>query len=143
MKRFVAAVTVVFFGVASSGCYNTYRVSKEEFEKLQRPPEGASTVTITDENGTSVGVADSTGIFVRSDGGRRYPVTAFNFKITQSQLVASDRDTLLALDGIASYEVDHLSTWQTVGLVSIGAAAAAGVIVATILLAGTKTLANE
>ncbi len=142
MKRIIAVVTVALFSVATAGCYNTYRVSKEEFEKLQAPPEGSSSVSVTDENGTSVGVSDKTNIYVRSDGGRRYPVTAFNFKITSSQLVASDRDTLLAVDGIASYEIDHLSTWQTVGLVSLGAAAAAGVIVAVIITAGSKTLKN-
>jgi hypothetical protein len=48
-------------------------------------------------------------------------VTPFNFKITESQLVASDRDTLLAVDGIDAYEVDHLSTWKTVLIASLPA----------------------
>ncbi len=141
MKRFAAVVTaVLFLGSSTVGCYNTYRVSQEEFEKLQRKPDETESLNVTDEEGTVVAVGPNTRIFVRSEGGRRYPVTPFNFKMTQSQLVASDRDTLLALEGLASYEVDHLSTWQTVGLVSLGAAAAAGVIVAIIVTSGTKTL---
>lgn len=139
MKRFTAAITVVFFFGSLLGCYNTYTVSKEEFEKLQRVPDGARQTTIQDGEGQAVAVSDSTKLYARSVGGRRYPVTPFNFKVTGSQLVASDRDTLLAVDGIASYEVDHLSTWKTVGLVSIGVAAAAGVIVAIIFTAGSKT----
>jgi hypothetical protein len=144
MKRFVAVVTAVMvLGASTTGCYNTYSVSKEEFEKLQRKPDDSEVVTVTDDEGVAVGVGRDTKLFVRSDGGRRYPVTPFNFKVTQSQLVASDRDTLLAVDGLAAYEIDHLSTWQTVGLVSLGALAAAGVIVAIIVTSGSKTLSNE
>jgi len=43
-------------------------------------------------------VERDTRLAVRSEGGRKYPVTPFNFSVTQTQLVASDRDTLLALD---------------------------------------------
>ena len=66
-------------------------------------------------------------------------MTPFNFRISQTQLVASDRDTLLAVNGIESYEVDHLSTWKTVLLASGGAAIAAGVILAIIFTSGQKT----
>ena len=59
--------------------------------------------------------------------------------MTSSQLVASDRDTLLALDEIKGFEVDHLSTWKTVGMITLGATAAAGVIVSILVTAGTKS----
>ncbi|MBT8493155.1 MAG: PilZ domain-containing protein, partial [Deltaproteobacteria bacterium] len=50
-------------------------------------------------------------VYVRSVGGRRYPITAFNFKMTRSQLVASDRDTLLALGELESYEDKERLLW--------------------------------
>lgn len=140
MKRFIAIVTALsFFALSSVGCYNTYTVDKSEFAKLQRLPEGKTTVAIKDSKSKGVVVAETTGIYARSNGGRRYPVTAFNFKMTSSQLVASDRDTLLALDEIKSFEVDHLSTWKTVGMITLGATAAAGVIVSILVTAGTKS----
>ncbi len=139
MARIVAVVTLLSFGSALTGCYTTYTVNRDEFAKLQAPPEGAERATVADTEGKPVEVSDSTALFVRSTGGRRYPVTPFNFKLTESQLVASDRDTLLALDGVAKYEVDHVSTWKTVGLVTLGVAAAAGIVLGIVLGAGQKT----
>jgi hypothetical protein len=138
MTRVVALISALSFVLL--GCHNTYVVTQEEFAKLQRLPDDTDLVTITDKKGQKVQVKDSTAIYVRSKGGRRYPVTAFNFKISESQLVASDRDTLLMLSGLSTYEVDHVSTWKTVGLVSAGVAAAAGVVLAVIFLAGSKTI---
>lgn len=138
--RSIAAVTALtFLGSLFGGCYNTYTVSREEFAKLQHPPEGADKITVQDNNGKPVEVGDSTSLHVRSAGGRRYPVTAFNFTLTESQLVASDRDTLLSVENIAEFEVDHVSTWKTVGLISLGLAAAAGVIVGIVVTSGKKS----
>ncbi|MFO0750936.1 MAG: hypothetical protein U1F43_35475 [Myxococcota bacterium] len=119
-----------------SACFNTYDVPREEFEKLQ-----ASDVplTVKSKAGEDVLVDKDTNIFVRSVGGRRYPVTPFNFKMTSSQLVASDRDTLLALGEIEDYEVDHFSELQTGLLIGAGVAAVTALIVVTALTAGTKT----
>jgi hypothetical protein len=139
MHRLFASVTITAFSMVSLGCYNTYVVTPEEFSKLQAKPENSAAITITDKSGEGVEVEEQTRAYVRSRGGRRYPVTPFNFTMTNSQLVASDRDTLLMLDGVDTYEVDHLSTWKTVTLASVGALAAAGVIVAIIVTAGTKT----
>ena len=121
------------------GCYNTYVMEKDEFARLQRAPDDSRAVTLTDADGKKVAVSDGTAIYVRSSGGRRYQVTPFNFKVTESQLVASDRDTLLAVEGIEAYEVDHLSTWKTVLLASLGAGATAAVIFAIIFTSGQKT----
>ena len=137
MKRIVALITVASF--LTLGCNNTYVVERDEFSKLKQKPDDSDSVTISDESGTDVAVDESTKIYVRSIGGRRYPVTAFNFDLTDTQLVASDRDTLLMLDGLASYEVDHVSTWKTVGLVGGISAALAGVILTIVLTAGKKT----
>ena len=137
--RISSAVTIALFLVSTVGCYNTYRVDRDEFAKLQRKPDDTNVVTITDVEKKQVAVEEATNLYVRSVGGRRYPVTPFNFRISQTQLVASDRDTLLAVNGIESYEVDHLSTWKTVLLASGGAAIAAGVILAIIFTSGQKT----
>ena len=137
MKRIVALFTVSVFFLL--GCNNTYIVERDEFKKLERKPDHSDLVTISDQSGTPVAVEDSTKLYVRSLGGRRYPVTAFNFSLTEVQLVASDRDTLLMLDGIESFEIDHVSTWKTIGLVGGISAALAGTILAIVLTSGTKT----
>ena len=132
--------TFAFLGGASSGCFNTYSVSQEEFAKLQVADEVP--LAVSTSKGQPVLVDKDTNIFVRSVGGRRYPVTPFNFKMTSSQLVASDRDTLLALGEISAYAVDLFSQTQTIVLISVGVAAVAGLIVVTAITAGSKSF-NE
>jgi len=136
--RPLALVTALAFGApAVSGCFNTYDVPREEFAKLQAADE--IPVAVKTVKGESVEVDSDTNIYVRSVGGRRYPVTPFNFKMTSSQLVASDRDTLLAVGEIKDYEVDHFSAVQTGIIVGAGVVAVTALIVVTALTAGTKT----
>jgi hypothetical protein len=59
--------------------------------------------------------------------------------MASSQLVASDRDTLVPLNDLASYEVDLFSTGKTVGIISAGVVAAVGVIVVIVITAGKKS----
>lgn len=140
--RLISMVTLAAFTSASlTGCFNTYRVTPEEFAKLQDSEEIPLTVDTLD--GEQVVVDRDTNIFVRSVGGRRYPVTPFNFKMTPSQLVASDRDTLLALSEIGEYEVDLFSDTQTILLISGGVVAVAGLIVATAIMAGSKSFSGS
>lgn len=135
MKRAVAVVVLVAFSV--SGCYNTYYISRDELDKLQTSETGSATVR--DREGREVTVKDDTRLFVRSKGGKRYPLTPFNFKKTESQIVASDRDYILDLASLREEaEVDHVSTWKTATLIGIGAAALAGLIVLTVLSAKSK-----
>src|SRR5690349_19463200 len=107
----VAMITALVFSTSAAACFNTYDVPREEFEKLQI--SDTVPLAVKSVKGESVLVDRETNIYVRSEGGRRYPVTPFNFKMTSSQLVASDRDTLLALNEIKDYEVDHFSEVQT------------------------------
>jgi len=139
--RLVALTTAVAFAVVSSGCYNTYHFEREEFAELQRIDKPV--VIVKSKGGSKVAVDSNTALYVRSNGGRRYPISAFNFKLTDSQLVASDRDTLLMVNELESYEVDHLSTWQTILLIAAGAGAAAGIIVGVFLSADSKTEFDE
>lgn len=139
--RPTAITAALALGLPSvSACFNTYDVPREEFEKLQASDDVP--LTVKSKAGEDVLVDRDTNIFVRSVGGRRYPVTPFNFKMTSSQLVASDRDTLLALGEIEDYEVDHFSELQTGLLIGAGVAAVTALIVVTALTAGTKTFSG-
>lgn len=125
MKRVVSVVLV--FSMLGLGCYNTYRISGEQLETLQTPPESGEMVTVADSKGQQIEVKDDTRLFVTSNGGKRYPITPFNFKMTESQLVASDRDYILARDGLLEGgQIEQVSTWKwalgiTGGVVLAGA----------------------
>ena len=137
----IALITVSAFASASvAGCFNTYEVPREEFAKLQASEE--IPLAVSTKGGEQVLVERETNIYVRSVGGRRYPVTPYNFKMTSSQLVASDRDTLLALGEIEDYEVDLFSEVQTGILIGVGVAAVTGLIVGIALTAGEKSFAE-
>ena len=138
-KRIIASGLLMVF--LTYGCYNTYYISRDQLATLQTvEAEQGEKRSVTTAEGESVVVEGTTGLYVRSVGGRRYPITPFNFKLTGSQLVASDRDTLLALDGLREEaEVTHLSTWKTVLFISAGVAAGAGLIAALVVTGGSKT----
>jgi len=139
MLRSVAVALLVTF--TTVGCYNTYYLKQETFAGLQRAE--TPTVNVTDNSGEGVQVSDDSKLFARSTGGRRYQITPFNFKMTKSQLVASDRDYILMLDEVESYEVDKLSTWKTVGLISLGVAAVGGFITAMAIMYGSKQIGEN
>lgn len=136
-KSIVACASIVaLFGL---GCYNTYEVPRVEFEKLQQATTSEKSAVVKSDEGEGVEVTKDTALFVRSKGGRRYAVTPFNFKMTPTQVVASDRDTLLSLDEIETYEVDHISVLKTTLLIVAGVGAAAGLIIYTVATAGQKS----
>lgn len=135
--RALAVVTAMVFAVTSLGCYNRYSLEREMFAELQRPDEIPKVVKAKD--GTEVVVDRDTSLVVTSTGGREYAVTPFNFKLTESQLVASDRDTLLMTHELSEYEVRHFSVGKTVPWIVGGAAIVAGIIIGTVILAGQQT----
>jgi len=136
MKRVVAAVLVVsMFGL---GCYNTYTIPRSELSTLQEVPE-AGQATVKDTEGKEIVVKEDTRLFVRSQGGKRYPITPFNFTVTESQLVASDRDYILDMNGLKdSAEVDHMSNWKT-GLWIAGGVAIFGTLIGLIAWASATS----
>lgn len=135
MKRITAAIVLIAF--ATVGCYNTYRIPRTELAKLQSSETGQEVVR--DLEGKEILVKDDTRLYVRSKGGKRYPITPFNFRLTESQLVAPDRDYILDLNSLEEQgEVDHVSTWKTATLIGVGAAALAGLIVLTVISARGK-----
>ncbi len=126
IKSLCVSTLCVLAVLGMTGCFNTYNFEPDEFSKLQNNEKVPRTVKSKD--GDEIVVDRGTNVYVRSTGGRRYQLTPFNFKLTRSQLVASDRDTLLMKSEIADYEVDLLSTPLTVLLISAGVAVAGGLI---------------
>ena len=136
LYRCTAFITLAAF-LLFSGCYNTYSLQQEEFSKLQRADESGNS-TVSSKAGKELTVTRDSSLFVRSEGGRRYPITPFNFKVTNSQLVAPDRDHILMLDQVKSYEVDIPSANKTIALIAGGALAATGLVVGLFLTQGEK-----
>jgi hypothetical protein len=114
-KIVAIAVISAFSLTTATGCFSTYELAPEEFSKLQSVEEIPRTVTSIE--GDQIVVDRDTALYLRSKGGRRYPVTSYNFKMTPSQVVASDRDTLMLTSEVESYEVDLLNTAGTVILI--------------------------
>jgi hypothetical protein len=143
MKKLVALLVLLSF--ASFACYNTYHVNIDTMKQLQTA-EGGSEQVVDTQEGKNVEVNRSTRLFVRDVDNKRYMITPYNFKLTASQLVASDRDYIFMLNSLkggGEGEVDLLSTPKTVLLIGAGAAAVAGLIVVTILTAGQKSFTAE
>jgi len=167
MKKFAGHALICILGsLALSGCYNSYVVPTLEFRRLQSPEALMSdrilhdkvdkeevrklierpdkqAVTVTTASGQKVAVVTQTKIFVRSTGGRRYRITPFNFRIAGTQLVASDRDTLMPLASIQANEVDLLSAGKTAGIIAVGVGAVAGVIAAIVASSGKQTFQDN
>lgn len=141
MKRLVALTVVVT--LFAMGCYNTSLIPRSELKTLQDRPENG-VATVKDLDGKDVEVKDDTNLFVRSNGGKRYPITPFNFKATDSQLVASDRDYILDMNGLKdNAEVDHPSTWKTALWITAGVIIAGGLIGTIAWAAATGNKASE
>ncbi len=162
MRKILALVTSFALLSGLTGCYNTYQVPSVEFRKLQsrqalsqdrvlqdkiKEDEGQKllsrgandAVAVKTLKNKQVAVTRDTRIFVRSQGGRRYQITPFNFSMYSSQLVASDRDTLLPLANLKSFEVDLLSNAKTGLLIGTGVVAASAFIAVIILTSGKKS----
>jgi len=166
MKKSLAILAMTSLLSGLTGCYNTYQVPSIEFRKLQSRQalsqdrrlaekltkkedqealmkRGANdAVTVTTLKSQQVAVTRMTKVFVRSQGGRRYQVTPFNFSMFSSQLVASDRDTLIPLANLKSYEVDLLSTGKTAGMIAAGVAVAAAFIITIAVTSGSSSFAS-
>lgn len=136
MRKLVALLLILSF--ASFACYSTYSISMDQLRELQVADQNNKIVQSTD--GTPIEVTTDTRLFVRDNTGKKYPITPYNFKVTNSQLVASDRDYIFMLDQITDKgEIELLSTFKTVGLIALGAGAAVGLIIVTVATAGKKS----
>jgi hypothetical protein len=137
MYKIAALLVLVSFG--SFACYNTYYVQMDDLETIQSAEKGTKIALPTNEE-EKVVVDPGTRLFVRDVHGKRYQITPYNFRMINRQLVASDRDYIFMMNQLKpKAEVELLSTWKTVGLISLGAAAVTGLILATVLTAGRKS----
>jgi len=135
MRKLVALLLVLSF--TSFACYSTYSISMDQLRELQVADQNNKVVQ---SEGTAIEVTPDTRLFVRDTNGKKYPITPYNFKVTGSQLVASDRDYIFMLDQITDKgEIELLSTFKTVGLIALGAGAAVGLIIVTVVTAGKKS----
>ena len=162
MKRLTAIVLPLVLCMSTSGCYTSFQIPTTELRKLQSPEglmndrilsdnlqkeemqglinrQAKDSITLTTGKNTQVAVNNNTRVYVRSSGGRRYRITPFNFRIAGSQLVASDRDTLLPMADVSASEVDLLSAGKTTGMIGLGVVTVGAVIAVIVANAGKKT----
>lgn len=140
MRKLVALMVLMSF--TSFACYSTYTITMDQLKDLQVATGENKTVNADD--GSAIEVTQDTRLFVRDTNGKKYQITPYNFKVTSSQLVASDRDYIFMLDQIEPRgEVELLSTFKTVGLIALGAGAAVGLIIVTAVTAGKKSFTSQ
>ncbi|MBM4386157.1 MAG: hypothetical protein FJ088_00365 [Deltaproteobacteria bacterium] len=147
MIKSVALIVLTSFTLVS--CYNTYYISVDNLKTLQRCEQDKgcqnNEITLNSIENEPLLIKDDTKLFVRSKGGKNYPITPFNFKMTeQGQLVASDRDYLLPVSDLEENgEVKYVSTFKTAGLIALGVAAVTGLIIAVIVTSGQKSFGGD
>ena len=83
------------------GCYNTYTVSMDELKTIQES-DGATFKSIKLSDESEVTVTENSRIGVVDVDGAYYPISPFNFTISDLQLVAPDEDLLLSRK-----QIDH------------------------------------
>ena len=136
MKRLISIALLVIF--APIACYNTYYISNDELKKLERSDKPM--VVVKDHKGQELQVKETSKLYVRSVGGKRYQITPFNFKLTAQQLVASDRDYILDVKGLKpGGEIDTPSVWKNALLIGGGVAIVTGLILGVVFTAGSKS----
>jgi len=137
MYKIATLLVLVSFG--SAACYNTYYVNMDDLQKVQSADKGTG-IALPAQKEEKVVVEPGTRLFVRDVEGKSYRITPYNFRIINQQLVASDRDYIFMMNQLKpKAEVELLSTWKTVGIIGLGAAAVAALIVTTIVTAGRKS----
>ena len=136
MKRLVSVMLLIVF--APIACYNTYYISNDELKKLERADK--TSAVVKDEKGRELQVQGTSKLFVQSLGGKRYQLTPFNFKLTSQQLVASDRDYILDVNGLKpdykgvqpGGQIDRPSIWKNALLIGGGVALVTGLILGVV-----------
>lgn len=140
MKKLLALLVVLSF--SSYACYTTYHVSMDQLKELQAAGEAKAVVET--EEGTTLEVTHDSRLFVRDIEGKKWQITPFNFKVTASQIVASDRDYIFMTSQLEPKgEVDRLSTIKTVGLIALGVVGVGSFIAWTAITAGQGTFTGE
>lgn len=119
-------------------CYSGYAIQRDQLNAVQSGVKERS-VEVESIDGEKLMVTEGTSIDVTDQDGLSYRLQPFNFKVTQTQLVAPEQDLVLPLGFIDRIEVRKLSTLGTVGLVGVGVAASAAIVVGIAATAGEDT----
>jgi hypothetical protein len=119
---------VSLIAAAQLGCYNTYTVSMEELKKVQES-DGATFKSIETEGGRQVAITENSRVGVTTTDGAYYPISPFNFTLSELQLVAPDEDLLLARPQIQQASIKLIDPTMTTALVGGVAAALIGGLV--------------
>ncbi len=135
LMRLVAPLLVLCF--TQLACYNKYRISTSELEKLESG-NIAETVLVDTTGGASVEVRATTPVQITTSNGERHNVSPFNFALTDRQLVAPDYDLLLDRNNVDGATVSQLNRGRTIGLIVGGVAVAAGGFALISVLAGSE-----
>lgn len=136
LMRLVAPLLVLCF--TQLACYNKYRISTSELEKLESG-NIAETVLVDTTGGASVEVRATTPVQITTTNGERHNVSPFNFALTDRQLVAPDYDLLLDRNNVDGATVSQMNRGRTIGLIVGGVAVAAGGFALISVLAGSES----
>ena len=98
------------------GCYNTYTVSMDELKTIQES-DGATFKTIKIGEEKEVTVTENSRIGIVDMEGDYYPISPFNFTISDLQLVAPDEDLLLSRKQIDHANIKLIDPTMTTVLV--------------------------
>lgn len=115
------------------GCYNTYTVNMDELKTIQES-EGATFKSIKISDEQEVTVTENSRIGIVDTEGEYYPISPFNFTISDLQLVAPDEDLLLSrkqIDHANIKLIDPTMTGVLVGGTVVALVAAVLVVVLT------------
>lgn len=119
-----------FMMIFQFGCYNTYTVNMDELKKVQES-DGATFKVIETEDGQQVTITENSRVGVIDNSGQYYPISPFNFTLSELQLVAPDEDLLLPRPAIETANIkliDPTNTSLLVGGTVLGLVAAMVVV---------------
>lgn len=101
MSRRPLPILMSLMMIFQFGCYNTYTVSMDELKTIQES-DGATFKSIKLSDDREVTVTENSRIGIVDIEGEYYPISPFNFTISDLQLVAPDEDLLLSRK-----QIDH------------------------------------
>jgi hypothetical protein len=114
------------------GCYNTYTVSMDQLKNIQES-DGETFKVIETAEGQEVTVTENSRVGVIDKEGVYYPISPFNFTISELQLVAPDEDLLLPRPAIEEANIKLIDPTMTSVLVGGVLVAIIGIAVGVVL----------
>ena len=129
-KTLISLVTLISF--LQIGCYKTYNLNLDELKKVQES-DGATFKALNTEDGQSLTVTENSRVGVIDKKNIYYPISPFNFTISDRQLVAPDEDLLLMRSQIKAANIKLIDPTNTIILVTSTLAVLVGAAIAITL----------